>query len=352
MLAAGGNCGFPGSTAASACGYNRTRDFAILLRFRQQALKTCGWVVRMGSLAGGTGQVALPLSPRVPRVSSQPQQDVCCLMGAPVAGNPTQYMLEQAFEAARLDWRFLTFEVSALEIEGALRGARIFDFHGVMLTPPHRSRVQPYLEELGDAARISGQVNCIQQVDGKLHGYNTEGRALRQLLEQAGTLQGARVTILGAGRLARAIGAELALTGVGELVFACRQPESAASLVKTLLDETPLENCHVEPLVKDAPLMLSADCQAVVNATPVGNNDSNERLPVSLDQLTKTTLVADVVYNPPNTWFMRAAASRECPTIDGLTLLIEQAALAFEIWTDASADRQAMREAVEEFLVL
>ena len=58
-------------------------------------------------------------------------------MGDPVAGNPTQYMLEKAFDAARLDWRFLTFEVPPLEFEGALRGARIFGFHGVMLAPPH-----------------------------------------------------------------------------------------------------------------------------------------------------------------------------------------------------------------------
>ncbi len=285
-------------------------------------------------------------------MSSQPQQDVCCLMGEPVAGNPTQYMLEKAFDAARLDWRFLTFEVSPLEFEGALRGARIFGFHGVMLAPPHRSRALPYLEELGDAARISGQVNCIQQRGGRLHGYNTEGRALRQLLEQAGSLKDARVTILGAGRLARAIGAELSLTGVGELIFACRQPESAEELVRTLLDETPLEKCRVEMLSSDQPLILAADCQAVVNATPVGTHGPNDRLPLSLDRLTKTTVVADVVYNPPDTWLMRAAADRECPTVDGLTLLIEQAALAFEIWTGASADRQAMREAVEEFLVL
>lgn len=273
-------------------------------------------------------------------------------MGEPVAGNPTQYMLEKAFDAARLDWRFLTFEVSPLDFEGALRGARIFGFHGIMLAPPHRSRVQPYLEELGDAARISGQVNCVQQQGGRLRGYNTEGRALRQLLEQAGSLQGAHVTILGAGRLARAIGAELSLKGVGELVFACRQPESAEKLVRTLLDETPLENCRVETLADDEPFVLANGCQAVVNATATDGNGTSDLLPLSLESLSKSTVVADVAYNPPNTWLMRAAADRECPTIDGLTLLIEQAALAFEIWTGASADRQAMREAVEEFLVL
>ena len=273
-------------------------------------------------------------------------------MGDPVAGNPTQYMLEKAFDAARLDWRFLTFEVSPLDFEGAIRGARIFDFHGVALAPPHRSRVLPYLEELGDAARISGQVNCIKQENGCLHGYNTEGRALRQLLEQAGAVKEAQVTILGAGRLARAIGAELSLIGAAELVFACRAPESASELVETLLEQTPLQHCRVEKLDANQHFEIAPTCQAVINATPVGANLPDEHLPLEVDSLNKRMVVADIVYNPPNTWFMREAERRDCPTIDGLTLLIEQAAMAFEMWTEVSADRQAMREAVEEFLVL
>ena len=285
-------------------------------------------------------------------MTSQPQQDVCCLMGDPVAGNPTQYMLEKAFDAARLDWRFLTFEVPPLEFEGALRGARIFGFHGLMLAPPHRSRVLPYLEHIGDAARISGQVNCIKQKNCELHGYNTEGRALRQLLEQAGAVKNAKVTILGAGRLARAIGAELSLVGVRELVFACREPESAEDLVRTLLEQTPLEHCHVVRIDKETPLVFDEDCRAVVNTTPVGSEGAPMKLPIDVQSLHKKMLVADVVYNPPQTWLLSQAAEQDCPTIDGITLLIEQAALAFEIWTGASADRQAMREAVEEFLVL
>lgn len=273
-------------------------------------------------------------------------------MGDPVAGNPTQYMLEKAFDAARLDWRFLTFEVSPLEFEGALRGARVFGFHGIMLAPPHRSRVLAYVEHLGDAARISGQVNCIKQENDQLHGYNTEGRALRQLLEQAGAVKNAKVTILGAGRLARAISAELALSGAQEIVFACRNPESADKLIKTLLDQTPLQNCHAVAFGDDAPLVVDEECDALINATPVGTNDPDVQLPIVIDSLTKKTLVTDVVYYPPQTWLMQQAEEYDCPTIDGLTLLIEQAAIAFEIWTGVSADRQAMREAVEEFLVL
>lgn len=273
-------------------------------------------------------------------------------MGEPIAGNPMQYMLEKAFEAARLDWRFLTFEVPAVDLEGALRGARIFEFRGILLAPPHRDSVISYLQEIGEAARISGQVNCIKQIDGKFSGYNTEGRALRQLLEQTGAVKGLQVTIVGAGRVAQAIAAELALVGVGSIRFLCRHPEKIEELTKTLVTSTPLAKCWAEVLPGDSLYPLDESFQVLINATPVGPNQPNERLPLDLDGLEKDTIVSDVAFNPPSTWLMKEAQQRGCRTFDGLTLLIEQAALAFEIWTNACADRQAMREAVEEFLVL
>lgn len=272
-------------------------------------------------------------------------------MGDPVAGNPTQYMLEKAFAVGRLDWRFLTFEVPAIDLEGALRGARIFAFRGIMLAPPHRGTVLPYLEDLTQVARLCGQVNCIRQSEGRLYGDNTEGRALRQLVEQAIELTGAQVTIVGAGRLAKAIAAELAQAGVSEIVFACRQPEKIAEFAKTLTDRTPLAACHTEELA-DLPLTVSSVCRLLVNATPIGRLQPRELAPVDVPSVPAGAVVADVVYNPPHTWLLRTAKEQGCPTIDGLTLLIEQVALAFEIWTGATADRQAMREAVEEFLVL
>jgi shikimate dehydrogenase len=271
-------------------------------------------------------------------------------MGMPVAGNPTQYMLEKAFEAGRVDWRFLTFEVSPRDFEGALRGARIFGFRGMLLAPPHRTTVLPYLEEVSKAARLSGQVNCIAQVGGRLHGTNTEGVALRKLIKPAVPIADAHVTIVGAGRLARSIASELALAGAGELVFACRQPETIGALTTQLLQRTPLSACHAQSL--DGPFEVPDNCQLLINATPVGRHNPDEPLPVSLSRLSPEAVVADVVYNPPGTWLMREAAQRNCRTIDGLTLYIEQTALAFETWTAADADRGVMREAVEEFLVL
>jgi len=271
-------------------------------------------------------------------------------MGMPVAGNPTQYMLEKAFEAARVDWRFLTFEVSPRDFEGALRGARIFGFRGILLAPPHRATVLPYLEEVSKAARLGGQINCIAQVGGRLHGTNTEGLALRQLIKPVLTITDARVTILGAGRLAHSIASELALAGAEELVFACRQPDRLRPLMTALLEQTPLQACRAQSL--DDPFEVPEECRLFINTTPVGRHNPDEPLPVSLSPLSPEAVVVDVVYNPPGTWLMREAAQRNCSTIDGLTLYVEQTALAFETWTAADADRTVMREAVEEFLVL
>jgi len=263
-----------------------------------------------------------------------------------------QYMLEKAFRAARLDWRFLTFEVPSCDFEGALRGVRIFGFRGIVLAPPHRSPVLPYLEQMSQVCRISDQVNCVQQIDGQLHGHNTEGRALRLLVQRATDLAGAQVTILGAGRLARSIAAELALIEVGEIAIACRQPETIDDLLASIKEAAPNVNCRVMSLSESDELEVASDCRLLVNATSLGRQQPYEQLPVPVDNLPTGTLVADVVYNPPGTWLVREATRNGHPTVDGLSLLIEQAALAFEIWTGVTADRHAMREAVEEFLVL
>ncbi len=285
-------------------------------------------------------------------MTTQTQQDVCCLKGMPVAGNPTQYMLEKAFDAGRVDWRFLTFEVSPRDFEGAMRGARIFGFRGILLAPPHRATVLPYLDELSKTARLSGQVNCISQVGGRLHGANTEGMAMRQLLKPVLPVADTRVTILGGGRLAHSIAAELAIAGASKLTLISRQADEAKPLIARLLDQTLLSNCQLVAWPQEEPLAIEPECQLLVNATPVGCHDPDQSLPIVLESLSENVVVADVVYNPPGTWLINHAAERGCKTIDGLSLYIERTAQAFETWTVADADRQIMREAVEEFLVI
>jgi shikimate dehydrogenase len=276
-------------------------------------------------------------------------------MGDPVAGNPTHYMLEKAFAVADLDWRFLTFEVSSDDFETALKAARIFDFRGVMLAAPHRGNVRPYLVSATEAARLSGQVNCLVQQGGQLLGHNTEGQALRRLVEDRVPLKGARAVILGSGRLAKSFAAELALVGAASLELVCIAPAQADPLVAALHGDpqTAATECRITHWPTGGGQIAVADnYRLLVNATPVGRQDPGAKLPIAVDKLPPELLVADVTYNPPGTRLVRDARQRGLHTVDGLALLVEQAAIAFELWTSRRADRDAMREAVEEFLVL
>lgn len=273
-------------------------------------------------------------------------------MGDPVAGNPTHYMLEKAFEIADLDWRFLTFQVSAREFEGALRGARIFGFRGIMLAPPHRGRVQPYLERLSDAVRLSRQSNCIAQTDGKLCGHNTEGQALLRLVQAHRSAEGARAIILGDRRMARSIAAELALAKAAEVRFVCEDEETIQQLATDLRDKTPLGNCSVEHWPQESEIGSIDSCDLLINAASQLRIDPEAPLPLALESLPAGAVVADLAFNPPTTRLVREARGGDLAVVDGLDLLVEQAALAFEIWTGRAPDRNAMREAVEEFLVL
>jgi shikimate dehydrogenase len=264
-------------------------------------------------------------------------------------------MLEKAFTVADLDWRFLTFEVSADDFEAALQGARIFAFRGVMLAPPHRGHVAPFLESATDAARLSGQVNCLIQNDGRLQGNNTEGLALRRLVEGRVPLKGLKATILGSGRLAKSFAAELALAGATAIELVCIAPVQADPLVKSLREDpqTASVECRITPWPPTTGVLaVPDDHRLLINATPIGRQDPKDWLPIDVDLLARDTLVADVVFNPPDTRLVRDARQRGLYVVDGLALLVEQAAQAFELWTGRQADRDAMREAVEEFLVL
>ncbi len=288
-------------------------------------------------------------------MSTHPQQDVCCLMGDPIAGNPTQYMLEKAFAVADLDWRFLTFEVSAADFELALKAARIFEFRGIMLAPPHRGEVHRLLESVTDAARLSGQVNCIEQHNGGLRGLNTEGQALRRLTEGKVPFQGVKAVVLGAGRTAKSMSAALALGGAARVEHLCDKPEQAEPLVNNLRNDPQTAGVEVKITpwpAKGSSVTIDDDVRLLVNATPIGRHDPNATQPISIEKLPPDLVVVDMVYNPPNTRLIRDARKRGLHVVDGVTLHVEQAAVAFELWTGKKPDREAMREAVEEFLVL
>jgi shikimate dehydrogenase len=280
-------------------------------------------------------------------MSSISLQEVVCCLGQPVAGNPTQYMMEKAFAAAGLDWRYLTCEVPPEKLADAMQGIRALGFKGANFTIPHKVAVIPFLDSLSPAAEVMGAVNCMNRVGDKLVGENTDGKGFCQSLRGACDPAGLEIVIFGAGGAARAIAVELALAGASQITVVNREPGRGQALAELLSART---GAQAQFVALDGEYSIPESAAIFINATSVGLGDDGARLPVAAESLRPELIVADVVFNPPQTWLIRTAADRGCRTIDGLGMLVNQAVISFKIWTGREPDANVMRDALEEFL--
>jgi shikimate dehydrogenase len=149
--------------------------------------------------------------------------------------------------------------------------------------------------------------------------------------------------------------AALALGGAASIEHICDKPEQAEPLVENLRNDPQTAGVEVKVTpwpAKGSTAAIADDVRLLVNATPIGRNDPNATQPINIEKLPAELVVVDMVFNPPNTRLVSDVRKRGLHVVDGLTLHVEQAAVAFEIWTGKKPDREAMREAVEEFLVL
>ncbi|HVA45142.1 MAG TPA: shikimate dehydrogenase [Pirellulales bacterium] len=274
-------------------------------------------------------------------------QEICTLFGQPVAGNPTQYMIEKAFAHHGLEWRYLTLEVAPAGLGDAVRGMRAMGFRGGNITRPHKVAVVEFLDRLSDAAALMGAVNCIVREDHKLVGENTDGKGFMRSLSAVADPAGKRIVLFGAGGAARAIGIELALAGAAGITVVNRTEERGRQLVDLLNSKTQTAAALV---VWTGDYALPGDAEIAINATSIGMNDPDARLPVDFSGAVKNMVVADVVANPPDTRFLEEARQHGATALDGLGMIVNQAAVAFQLWTGIEPDIAVMREAVEEFL--
>ena len=251
------------------------------------------------------------------------------VFGHPVAENPTVVMQEAAFEALRLNWRYLTIEVRPKGLADAVAGIRAMGFRGINLTIPHKVAVLEYLDAVADDAALMGAVNTVRREGDRLIGENTDGKGfLRSLREDAGVdPAGIRAAVLGAGGAARAITVELALAGAAQITVVNRSVERGEGLVGLLNAKTPTSAAFVP---WDGMYAVPAGTDVVVNATSIGLYPNTADKPdVEYDTITEAMTVCDVIPNPPKTEFLKEAKARGAQTLDGLGMLVQQGAIGF-----------------------
>jgi shikimate dehydrogenase len=283
------------------------------------------------------------------------KQELVGCFGFPVAENPTQAMIEPAFRAMGLDWRYLTLEVRPENLAAAVAGARAFGFLGFNCTIPHKVAVIPHLDSLGESASLMGAVNCVVNRNGSFIGENTDGKGFVSSFRALADPHGKSLVLLGAGGAARAIGVEMALAGCAQITLVNRSDTRGRDLeslfrgklrdeVKTMGHE--LAVTYV-PWHRD--FRVPAGTDILVNATSIGLfPDLDARIPLAMETLSSEMIVADVIPNPPATRLVREARQKGCRVIDGLGMLVAQGVIGIEYWTGKTPDAAIMRRALEE----
>ena len=257
---------------------------------------------------------------------------------AAVVANPIKHSISpfihnSAFEATNTNGVYLAWEVDEAELAETVANIRRYQMYGINLSMPYKEQVIPYLDRLSEEACLIGAVNTVVNREGTLIGYNTDGKGFFKSLPSF-KISKKRLVLLGAGGAAKAILAQAILDGVSQISVFVR----SSSMEKTRPYLEKIQNAtgfRVDLFaLEDVQDLQDSITQAdlLVNATSVGMDGTSQPIPTSI-VLPEKLMVADVIYQPFETPFLKWARNQGNQSINGLGMLLYQAAEAFEFWT-------------------
>lgn len=263
------------------------------------------------------------------------------LLGHPVAHSRSPAIHTAALEALGVDARYLAFDVAPARLGEAVAGLRALGALGANVTIPHKQAVMAHLDAIEPTAAAIGAVNTIVRDGDRLVGANTDAAGLVSSLKDAGfDPGGAHVLVVGAGGAARAAIVGLAEAGAAHVTVAARRAEQASALASGLRVGAPV--CAVE---LGALPLAGTDLLIQATSATMGPDGEGFAAALGLDALPDHATVIDLVYAPLETAVLRVARARGLRCVDGLGMLVGQAAVALERWLGVPAPLEVMRAA-------
>jgi len=268
-------------------------------------------------------------------------QRVAAVIGSPVSHSLSPVIHRAAFEAAGVDWCYAAFEVAPGDGAAAVGAMRTLGIGGLSVTMPHKADVAAAVDLLDPAAQALESVNTVSWSDDRLVGSSTDGAGfIASLIEVGVDVDGAAVAVLGAGGAARSVVDALGRSGASAIAVVNRTPGRAHFAAG--LAAVAYVGGHDDVATADI----------VVNATSVGMGVAPgvvgaDALPCDVGLLNPAQIVADLVYHPVDTAWLVGARALGARTVDGLGMLVHQAALQQLAWLGATPDTAAMRAAAE-----
>ncbi len=257
------------------------------------------------------------------------------LLGYPLKHSKSPHMHNTAFEELGLDYVYMAFEIHDGYIKEGLDAMRILNAEGCNVTMPHKKSVLKYLDDISEDAKIIGSVNTVKNDGVKLTGYNTDGRGFVKALEENDVeYKGKKIVLAGAGGAARAVATQLAYEGAAEIVIFNRTLSSAEEIIENININIPECKGRAIKLSEEVLREEIQDATILVNCTSLGMKPTIDKAIVSSpDAFPKNLFVADIVYDPDKTKFLKMAEEAGCRYMNGLMMMIWQGAIAFKIWT-------------------
>lgn len=260
------------------------------------------------------------------------------VIGDPVAHSMSPFMHNDLFQYYEIDAHYHAFAIKEKTLKDAIHGFRAIGIDGFNVTVPHKVAIMPLLDKIDPLAEAIGAVNTVINIDGQLIGYNTDGSGFVQgLLSKLTSIMNKKVLLIGAGGAARAIYFTLAHEGVTDIDITNRTISKGEELAK----ECPYEVDTSILTLEDAEERLG-QYDIIIQSTSIGMEPHIECKPLSLHNLSKSSFVSDIIYNPLETSFLQMAREKGAGTQNGIEMFVYQGALAFEKWTGIMPDTNRM----------
>jgi shikimate dehydrogenase len=260
------------------------------------------------------------------------------VIGDPIAHSLSPIMHNAAFEALGMECYYAPFHVKGRYLYEAINGARSLGFGGLNVTVPHKEAIIRFVQA-DDASHDIGAANTIDFSTNK--AYNTDAPGAIASLKDSGiSVRGKNVLVLGAGGAARAVTYGLLRNGA-TVTIANRTAPKAADLAAYMREYGDAFGTGMDRIKEKV-----AISDVIVNTTTVGMG-VDETL-VTADMLNDRQAVFDLVYRPVETKLLKEAKAAGAKTVDGITMLVRQGALSFEIWTGVKPPLDVMERSARD----
>jgi shikimate dehydrogenase len=270
---------------------------------------------------------------------------VVAILGDPVEHSRSPAIHNAAFAELGLDFVYVALRVRPPDLRRAMLGVRALGVAGLNVTVPHKEAIVPLVDRLSPAARAIGAVNTVVRRGPRLEGHNTDAEGFRRAVAALGFRSARkRAVLLGAGGSARAVAWALAEGGIRSLTILNRRIDRARRLARMIRRHGGLQ-IETGALNAASRSEVVARADLIVNCTSLGL-DGTGIPPVAIAATPKDCIFYDVVYGAGTTPLVRAARRQGRQAADGLGMLLEQAGLAFRLWTGREPPLEAMRKAI------